>query len=242
MKSLSLNFRPFIILAALIFSISACETAEEPMPQGFSEEITRLIPDSTISAMRDLQMIINEGMEPPTLEGVYFASPLVITKSNVPNEIHGEGSRFADYRYYMRNQNIDDLTMELDSEGLSINSGSVITRSIGKQAFISGNRNSFTAFIIQDSEMYLESGDTARSRVLEVISGTLSADGIKNFQNAVWMLNDYGDEFNLFIPANTGRIFNDGDLMAQRISCAYIEVVHKSSGSELPQMLEYSAN
>lgn len=238
MKNLNTILHPFMILAAFVLFLSSCETEEETLPQGFSEEITNLIPDSTISAMRDLQMNIHEGMEPPTLEGVYFASPLVISKSSVPNEIHGEGSRFADYRYYMRNQNIDDLTMELDSEGLSINSGSVLTRSMGKQAFISGNRNSFTAFIIQDSEMYLESGDTARSRVLEVISGTLAADGISNFQNAVWMLDDYGDEYNLFIPANTGRIFNDGDLMAQRISCAYIEIVHKSSGPELPQLLQ----
>ncbi len=32
------------------------------------------------------------------------------------------------------------------------------------------------------------------------------------------MLDDYGDEFNIYFPVNTGRIFHDGDHLSHRIS------------------------
>ena len=210
----SFYFRNFMLVLAISVSLFSCKKEEEDLSTGFSNDIENFVPDSTIQALRDLGMIINEGKEPPTLEGTYLATPYIMLSTSVPNDSYESGDQFIDYKYYLKNQDNEKLTLEIDTEGLHL--GEVLSRSEGNGAFISGYEDDFTAFVILESESYLSSGDTTYTRMLEVLSGTIIQSGIENFQSAILMLNDYGDEFDHYIPVNTGRVFEDGDSIAYR--------------------------
>jgi hypothetical protein len=212
-KKIRLHYHLVLLLTVFVFF--SCEKKEkEDLSRGFSNEIENFVPDSTIQTLQNLGMTIHEGKQPPTFEGSYLASPLVLLSTNVPGDWQNIGGRFADYNYHFKNQDNKNLTIELDTEGINYNNGDVISSSNGNGAFIAGYNESFTAFIILESESYLGSGDTAFARSLEVISGSITGEGIENLQMALLMLDDYGDEFDRYIPVNTGRVFHDSDSIA----------------------------
>ncbi len=234
----SIRLQNYLVLLATVLALFSCKKEEEDRSTGFSNDIENFVPDSTIQALRDLGMVINEGKQPPVLEGEYMVSPLVMLSSSVPNEGYDIGDRFVDYKYYLKNQDNDKLTLEIDTEGINYNSGAITSKSTGNGAFISGYGNDFTAFVILEGESYRSDGDTSYSRTLEVVSGTITQEGIMNFQMALMMLDDYGDEFDHYIPVNSGRVFEDGDSIAYRDGFGNM----KKSGSikgRLPLILEH---
>jgi hypothetical protein len=203
-----------------ILIMPSCEE-EEDLSVGFSEEIENFVPDSTIQLLRDLGMIIHEGKEPPSLVGKYYLTPNLMDSSNVPNESRQSGHRFADYRLHFHNQNNEKLSIELDTEGLNTSQSdtTIISSSIGNGGFLSGYDNEFSVFIISETESYHNNNqDTARIRMLRLYSGEIAPEGIKYFKSSLLVLDDYGDEFDVYIPINTGRIFHDGDSLAHRLS------------------------
>lgn len=228
-----------------ILIMPSCEE-EEDLSVGFSEEIENFVPDSTIQLLRDLGMIIHEGKQPPSLVGKYYLTPHLMDSSNVPNESYDVGDQFVDYRLYFHNQNNEELSIELDTEGLSTSQSdtTIIISSIGNGGFLSGYDNEFSVFIISEGEQYLNNNqDTARTRMLELYSGEIAPEGIKYLKNAILMLDDYGDEFDLYIPINTGRIFHDGDSLAHRLSDSewqtkYFHMVTPGSSYTLPSVVE----
>lgn len=211
-----------VTLVLTILITPSCEKeGEEDRSVGFSEDIENFVPDSTIQLLRDLGMVIHEGKEPPIIEGKFYMSPMLMDSSNVPNESYERGDRFVDYRLHFFNQNNDELSIMLDTEGLSTSSGdtTVISSSYGNGGFLSGYGNEFSVFIIAEGETYLNNNqDTARNRSLSLYSGEITALGIKNLKSAVLMLDDYGDEYNRYISINTGRLFYDGDSLSHRLS------------------------
>jgi hypothetical protein len=225
--------------------LPSCEKEKEDLSKGFSKELQSLVPDSTIQLLRDMGMIIHEGKNPPIIEGKFYLAPNLMDSSNVPNETREKGHRFADYRLYFHHQNNKDLTIKLNSEALHILSDDtlVIGSSVGEGGFLSGNGKEFSVFIISEGETYHnDKQDTARYRSLGLYSGELTPEGIKNYQKAFLMLDDYGDEFDLYIPVNTGRIFHDGDFLARRLTNSEWKiknsVIFSSDSPVLPSMME----
>lgn len=220
----TIKLQKLIALAVLgmfaILTMPSCEE-EENLSVGFSEEIENFVPDSTIQLLRDLGMIIHEGKQPPSLVGKYYLAPNLMDSSNVPNESFQVGHQFADYRLHFHDQKNDELSIKLDTEGLitSLSDTTVFTSATGNGGFLSGFGNEFSVFIISEGEEYLNNRqDTARYRSLDLYSGEISAEGIINYKQALLLLEDYGDEFNEYIPVNTGRIFHDGDSLAHRLT------------------------
>ena len=212
MKTNLIKLFVFLFIVSIL-AISCSQTEEVNPDQGFSKQIENFVPDSTIQTLRDMGLTIHEGTQPPNIEGIYQASPYVMLESNVPMESYEEGARFIDYRYQFRDQNMKDLSISLDTKGINYNSGKVISESTGKGAFLAGYGQEFTAFIMLEG--YSTYGrDTSYSQSLEVISGEMTADGIKNFQMALVLLDDYGDPHERLIPVNTGRVFYDEDSLA----------------------------
>lgn len=211
MKTLTKN--PIIIfcLVIAIFQFS-CNSDDEDLSVGFSEDIRNFVPDSTIQQLRDMGMLLHEGKIPPNIEGVYLVSPLIMVNSSVPND-YDIGTAFADKKLRFRNQDIVNLTITADMQQLRT-SGKIVLRSYGKGSFLSGKDNSFTIFTIQDGYIYGE-GDSLRYVSLEVSSGIITDEGIKNYQEAFLLLNDYGAPHGTFIPVNTGRLFYDFDSLAE---------------------------
>ncbi len=208
------------ILYLLISTTSillSCEKEDPINNNGFSEEIKNFVPDSTIQKMRDLGMVINEGKTPPKLEGIFLASPNIMKSSSVPNEKHKIGDKFINYDYEFFNQDNKKLHISVNSKGYNLD-GDITSESKGDGAFISGNKNSFTVFVILDGYVLVNKSDTAYYQSLKVISGTITPEGIESFHSALWMLNDYNDPYDKFIPNNSGRVFYDSDSLAIRTS------------------------
>jgi hypothetical protein len=80
----------------------------------------------------------------------------------------------------------------------------------GQGCYLSGDGNNFSLFAEVES---VSSG--IQNRTLVVISGAISAAGIKDFQYAFLLVDKDGDESNLILmPENTSRIWEDGDKLA----------------------------
>ncbi len=139
-----------IILLHAIMIMQSCQKEKDDLSTGFTDDIKNVVPDSTIKMLRDLGMIIYEGKKPPIIEGKFHFAPNLMDSSNVPNERHKKGHKFADYKYFLYQQNSSDLIIKMDSKALSIFSGdtSVIGSSIGEGGFLSGYGNEFSVFII----------------------------------------------------------------------------------------------
>ena len=200
-------------LFAVLFLFASCKKEEENLEVGFSQEIENFVPDSTIEKMRDLGMVINEGKQPPSIEGTYFVSPMIMKSSNVPNEGYEIGHRFINYKYHFYNQNNDELTIEMDATGIN-DYNRIISESKGQGAFIAGYNDSFTAFLIEEGYSVKNTFDTSYFSMLTVSSGQISASGIKDYHQAIWMLDDFGDPHGNLIPVNSGRVFFDSDSLA----------------------------
>ena len=102
-------------LFAVLLVFGSCKKEEENLEVGFSQEIENFVPDSTIEKMRDLGMVINEGKQPPSIEGTYLVSPMIMKSSDVPNEGYEIGHQFVDYRAMIstNQDNSDNLTIEI---------------------------------------------------------------------------------------------------------------------------------
>jgi hypothetical protein len=203
-------------LFAVLFLFASCKKEEENLEVGFSQEIENFVPDSTIEKMRDLGMVINEGKQPPSIEGTYLVSPMIMKSSNVPNESYEIGHQFINYKYHFYNQNNDELTIEMDATGIN-DYNRIISESKGQGAFIAGYNDSFTAFLIEEGYSVKNTFDTSYFSMLTVSSGQISASGIKDYHQAIWMLDDFGDPHGNLIPVNSGRVFFDSDSLADYI-------------------------
>lgn len=196
---------PVICLLGIVPLFTACKKEKEEI---FSAEIRNNVPESTIEKIRQMGVTINEGTKPPLFEGTYWLSPLVMTKTEVPEDYHQAGDIFADYKIKLYNQDNQKLTISLDSKGYN-SSGGLISTSVGQNgAFISGNGHFFTIFVISNGEM---TNSGSKFKMLEVYSGEITSTGIKKLQNAIVMIDNYGNVNEDLIPNDTGRAFEDKD-------------------------------
>ena len=197
-----------VLVLAIALAFGACKNNDPQPEESFSQEIKNNIPQATIDMVRQMGVKVNEGTKPPVLEGTYWLSPLVMTKTEVPNDSYKVGHQFNDYKIRLYNQDSKKLTISLDSKGYNL-SGVLRSTAIGLDgAYISGSGNFFTVFVVTEGA---NTYNTSKYRVLEVYSGEITSTGIKNTQTAILMMDNYGNINNDLIPNNTGRAFEDSD-------------------------------
>ncbi|MCF0060585.1 hypothetical protein MUK70_15180 [Dyadobacter chenwenxiniae] len=216
MKTATLSQKLFSLRLLLIVGIAltfgACKNNDPQPDEPFSEAIRSNIPQETIDKIREMGIKVNEGTKPPLLNGTYWLSPLIMTMTEVPNDNYKVGHRFDDYKIKLYNQDEKKLTISLDNKGYNF-SGELRTTSIGQNgAYIAGKGNFFTVFIVTEGE---HTYNSSRFKMLEVYSGELSPTGIKNIQNAIIMIDNYGNVNDDLIPNNTGRAFYDSDAFSE---------------------------
>lgn len=211
-------------LAVCLFGFAGCEKDDNAKEdEGLSEEIKSFMPDSTIQTLRAMGMEINEGKNPPVLEGIYLSAPRLLVNSNF-DDSYNPGDQFADEKIKIYDQDSEKLTALLDVKEIGINSGNVIGESKGSGTFLAGNGNKFTLFIQSEGYLLNQFQDTAKYLNAEIYSGELTDDGIKNLQTALVVLNDYGDPLDELIGINEGRLFKDEDGLAETQSTFRIGV------------------
>jgi hypothetical protein len=109
------------------------------------------------------------------------------------------GSIFADYNFRLYDQDNINLTIKLDY----VNGNETGT---GLGGFTAGNGDNFSIFVKVRSTCFNSQAD-----ILQIISGTVSLEGIHNFCFANYMLNNYGNPLGLWMDNGEGRVFFDAD-------------------------------
>ena len=199
----------FIFMFVFGIFFSACEEEENDSTDdqkveenGFTEEINDFLPDSIITEMEELGMILNTGGSPSDVEGIYEVTPFVLDSSNISSDY--SGMAFADLRFKLYDQNNEDLTIKVDyvngpEEGSGLGS------------FIVGEGNKFTVVSEVTTVAY---SDTAVAAML--FSGELQDDGINEFYYANFMIEN--NESSYFIKNGQGRVIYDSDGFSEEVS------------------------
>jgi hypothetical protein len=187
-----------MILSVLCLGLVSCNKDDKEKDDELSKDIKNFVSDETLNQIIDMGMIINKGVDPPDLEGEYLASPYELIGTTVEDD-YSLGTVFADYYFRLYDQDDDNLSIKLDY----YNGGE---QGSGLGGFISGKGDKFSVFVEVNSEY---SGYEAT--LLHVISGTMTEDGIKDFYFTNYMLDNNGNEGNVWIEEETGRVLKDSD-------------------------------
>lgn len=215
MKKITTRFFIVILAFSVVFIGCKKDKKEEPskvQENGLTAEINNLVPDSILNVMITLGMPVNGGGTPPDIAATYLASPFILKESNVPGDY--PGFTFADYRVTFYEQNSDNLTIKMNY----LNGPESGT---GLGGYIVGSNNSFTVFAEVNSTY---SG--YESRLVQVISGTLTSTGIDDFFYANFMIDNYGNPGGVWIGNGEGRVIYDSDGFSEKVT------VSKSDNSE----------
>lgn len=193
MKKLTIAL--FIVVASYSFLITSCKKDEKLV---LSEEIQNIVPDSTLNKITSLGMPINKGTKPPDLTNMFKVSPFTLKATNVTNDF-AIGYKFADYKFRLYEQDNEKLTIKLDY----VNGPE---KGTGFGGFMSGSGSDFSIFI----KVHSLNGSN-QADIIQIISGTLTTDGIKNFYLSNFMIDNYGNANHVWIEEETGRVFYDSD-------------------------------
>jgi hypothetical protein len=193
------------LLFSFVVSCSKKSTSSKSKVEdnGLTQEINDFVPDSLLKILDSLGMPIYRGENPPNVEGAYLSTPFKLLASNRSGD--AIGSYYADYYVSFSEQNNSNLTISVDYVNGPENG-------TGIGGFIVGGNNSFSVF----SELtVVVFADTAY--ILNLISGTINADGIDDFHLALFMLDNLGNPSGYYINDGEGRVFQDEDGMSEKI-------------------------
>ncbi len=216
---------------------------EEKITEGFSEGVKTIVSKEKMTELKELGFTLHEGKVPPNVEGVYLASPYYLSNSSVVDDSF-DGIRIEDYKYRIRDQDTVRLTVRVDAQGIDYETQEIIYQSPGELRYLSGKDNSFNAFAIVEGYVKFHNGqDSARYKSLEIISGRITASGIRDYQYSFTMLDNYGDPHGKLLKNNKSRVFYDQDGLAENSTmveeteeCETCLVRAKNNGRFLPML------
>lgn len=196
----------YAVIAALLSLTSSCKK-DEDANKGFSENIQNLVSKEMIDELRSRGLNLNEGTNPPVIEGVYLSSPHELVSPYGEEDAYEAGYEFDDLKIRFSNQDQQNLSVKVDLKGS--------TNGSGQGAFLAGSGNKFTLFseIVSHSEDGDEDPYTATQ--IRIFSGELTDKGIKNLQTAL-IMKAKTDPNDVLIPVGSGRIIKDGNGLAEK--------------------------
>ena len=198
----------FMIVITTALSQIGCSSTEQFKPaagnnfNGSRQSIARYVTPELLLIMESLGLQVNEGNTPPTINGEFLASELLLYASNVPNDVLNIA--FADTYFTLQNQNNLYLTTSV-----SYTTKNGTETALGTATVISGSGNKFTVFAKQNI-----TNDEGSADGILVISGALLPNGIADFQFSLFMQDNHGVAD--FIANQQGRLFYDSDNLATR--------------------------
>ena len=163
-----------------------------------------VIPPDILTLIGEGVITFNAGFNPPNIEGVYLASPHLLSGSSLSGDKLGE--RYSNTYYHFSNQTSSN-TLDLET----YQTAGAYDQGIG--AFITGSENRFSAFFNMTGYAVLEDGNVTYKEAI-VISGEKTASGIKDYSYTFVMV-EKNDPNNNLVPVGTYRTFCDGDGLAQ---------------------------
>lgn len=204
MKELKL-FKKFMLVMLILGAISCSKDDDETNGEGdftgSQQSIENIIGSDVYQSAQEMGFMFNTGSNPPIVEGSYIADNLEILGSTVGSDYVGMFMPTQNFTF--SNQNIDDLSV------LYVGAGGSQTDE-GGGAFIAGEGGNFTALLTVAATIQ---GYT--SQTVFLISGTIVAEGIENYQLAVFMIDQGEAPDGIFIPEGQGRVIHDTDDLAE---------------------------
>ena len=205
------------LLASVIALTFACskksDTTTTPTTTGFSNAVQKVAPQATIDALRAKGMTINEGTTPPKLEGIFLESPVQVMATFTGDTEYKVGDVINNYTYKFYEQTSDNGSVKV-----AYKSGTDNATGLG--SVVAGNGSKFTIF----SELSTTAGNT----VINIISGEITASGIKDWQDS------YVNKSTL----DKVRIFKDGDGLASATSTFRMPISGDNSGNLISNKLK----
>ena len=186
----------------------------------FDERITQQIPQQYLEKM-SAHMPIYAGNTPPTIEGTFTIHPNVLVYAS---DNYKSSSGFGDQLMNFSDQNKVKNTLNYQyKQGSSVSEKT--------EMVVLGKDNKFTIFAIINSA---SASLNATSKMAEIVSGTMTEDGIKDIYNAMLML-DKNDPNHRLMDVGTYRIFKDEDGLATPSVWSSRSMIPQEESGELRQ-------
>ena len=193
-------------LLAISCSKSENSVEKQVKTSGFNipAEAKAIIPEELIGKIAANGMTINEGTNPPNIEGIFATGILKMIYTSLNYDTFPIGKEIESYRFRFYEQRGPKIKTDYINEDILAND-----QATGRGTIISGNGNKFTAYLdmdITDIEI--------KTRDVSVLSGEITPEGIRNFQYAFLKMEKTGDFSERMVPVGTIRIWISKDKLA----------------------------
>lgn len=188
----------FCAAVCALFVMVSCSKSDKNEPKRFDipSEAKAIISEDFIAKMVANGMTINEGTNPPNIEGIFATGVLKMIYTSLEKDFP-IGEEIESYRFKFYDQVGTRVKTDYVNEAF-INE----EQATGRGTIISGNGNKFTAYLDMN---IIDSG--IKTRDVSVLSGEITPNGIKNFQYGFLKIEKIGDTRNKLVPEGTIRIW-----------------------------------
>lgn len=182
------------------------DTIVLPLPDG--KIPYSVIPERLQDSLVANGFTINEGINPPNIEGVYLAAPLDLHYAS-----DGYTNRFYDLTMTLTGQKMRGMITYSERQRDTVEGSSILAQVIGHDSC-------FTMYCYQYLTEYSDAVQLWKCKIATVISGISTNNGFRDCQYSYIMLdreaiNDY--YMSQLADYETFRIYYDGDKLAKKI-------------------------
>ena len=195
-------------LLAISCSKSENSVEKQVKTSGFNipAEAKAIIPEEFIGKMAANGMTINEGTNPPNIQGIFATGDLKMTYTSLGDDDgYSVGQEIPSYRYKFYDQKGTKVKTDYINEWITSTE-----RATGRGTIISGEGNKFTAYL----DVNITNGEI-KSRDVSVLSGEITPEGIRNIQMGLCIV-EKDDPKGELIPVGGIRVFNNESSLAVR--------------------------
>ncbi len=193
-----------VVISLFAFLFAGCKKDDGVIEKnGLTKGINEVISQDILDLLDSLGMPINEGGNPPAIEGTYLSSPHILYSSNRFGDVIG--NEYSDLRLTFSDQ---------DQKELTVKTGYTQANFVfeGTGSFIVGDKKSFSVFVF-DKEYTNDTYDSCL--IARIFSGNLTSYGISDLYTAITMLDDFGDPSDIYIEIGDTRVLYDQDGLAE---------------------------
>ena len=165
----------FCAAVSALFVMVSCSKSEDNAGNNnknlnIPAEAKAIIPEELIGKMKANGMTINEGMNPPNIQGIFATGDLKMTYTSLGDDDgYSVGQEIPSYRYKFYDQKGTKVKTDYINEWITSTE-----RATGRGTIISGEGNKFTAYL----DVNITNGEV-KSRDVSVLSGEITPEGIR---------------------------------------------------------------
>ena len=168
------------------------------------DEIDALVEEDIMETIEGMGMPVYRGSNPPSIEGDFLVEDYVLEKSNISTDDLNTWY----FPYFLTFLDQDDSTGTVTADYAN-----GFSTGYAEGSFVIGSGNNFSVF----SRSVTSRQDCSDAYGIMIFSGTMQSDGIHGFKMAAFMTDNQGNSCGYWIDNGKGRIFNDGDGVAERL-------------------------